>query len=85
MLLHYGFVEDAQQPGYRVDHLKRSLPTLILHGVQDEVIPVEASRQYGHDRPWVTVVELESDHNLANVMSHLWRSSRDFLGQFFER
>lgn len=77
--LHYGFIEDCQSPQYRMESLKRSLPTLILHGNQDEVIPLEASRNYAASRPWVKVVELASDHSLANVISVLWQETRQFL------
>ncbi len=69
--LHYQFLEDARQ--YRDQDLCRPLPTLILHGRGDEVIPIEASRDYGVNRPWVTLVELESDHALTNVQETIWQ------------
>ncbi|MDP5016243.1 MAG: alpha/beta fold hydrolase, partial [Dolichospermum sp.] len=37
--LHYNFVTDAHQ--YSEDLLQRPLPTLILHGKHDEVIPIQ--------------------------------------------
>ncbi|MEY2978219.1 MAG: YqiA/YcfP family alpha/beta fold hydrolase [Prochlorotrichaceae cyanobacterium] len=77
--LHYQFITDALQPQYRVETLKRSLPTLILHGRADEVIPLAASEEYGANRPWVRLMPLESDHSLANVISTLWQETRRFL------
>ncbi|MEA5571376.1 YqiA/YcfP family alpha/beta fold hydrolase [Calothrix sp. UHCC 0171] len=67
--LHYNFITDAAQ--YTEDKLKRPIPTLILHGIHDEVIPVSASRNFANQRPWVELVELESDHALGNVIDEI--------------
>ena len=69
--LHYQFVTDAKQ--YDESKLKKALPTLILHGKNDDVIPVVASRSYACQRPWVELIELESDHNLTNVLPKIWQ------------
>ncbi|MCT7982408.1 esterase [Laspinema sp. A4] len=76
--LSYQFITDAQ--GYVENQLQRQLPTLILHGVKDEVIPVEASRRFAASRPWVKMVELDSDHSLGNMMPEIWEAIRDFCG-----
>jgi uncharacterized protein len=70
--LDYQFVVDCAQ--YPSERLQRSLPTLILHGTHDEVIPIQASRDYAADRPWVELMELESDHALANVSDEIWQA-----------
>ncbi|WP_338442504.1 YqiA/YcfP family alpha/beta fold hydrolase [Synechococcus elongatus IITB4] len=75
--LHWGFVEDLQQ--WQDEHLKRSLPTLILHGTADEVIDFAASDRYSAQRPWVTLQPLTSDHALGNVSSQIWRACRQFV------
>lgn len=75
--LHYGFVEDAVR--YSEASLRRPVPTLILHGNHDEVIPVEASRRYARDRPWVTLSELDSDHALTDVSEPIWERIVSFL------
>ncbi|MBD2493357.1 YqiA/YcfP family alpha/beta fold hydrolase [Nostoc sp. FACHB-280] len=74
--LSYDFVTDAQQ--YQEDMLQRPLPTLILHGKQDEVIPITASRKFANSRPWVKLIELESDHALGNVTEEIWQAIRLF-------
>lgn len=74
--LHYGFVQDAMQ--YRDAALQREVPTLILHGLQDEVIPIEASRNYAATRPWVKLIELQSDHALGNVEAEIWQAICQF-------
>lgn len=76
--LHYRFVEDLQR--YASQDLQRPVPTLILHGRQDEVIPIQASRCYAHSRPWVRLIELESDHALGNVKSQLWQAISTWSG-----
>jgi predicted esterase YcpF (UPF0227 family) len=74
--LHYEFVEDARQ--YQEDQLLRPVPTLILHGRQDEVIPIVASRDYASVRPWVQLIELDSDHALIDVMPEIWKAIQAF-------
>ncbi len=74
--LSYNFVTDATQ--YQEKLLQRPIPTLILHGKKDEVIPIEASRDFGRSRPWVELVELDSDHVLGNVMEETWQAIRLF-------
>jgi uncharacterized protein len=76
LLLNYNFVLDASQ--YRETELSRPLPTLILHGIHDEVIPIHASRNFARHRPWVQLIELESDHALANVLPEIWDIIKNF-------
>lgn len=74
--LSYEFIRDA---GHYLDHqLQRPVPTLILHGIHDEVIPVQASRDFAGTRPWVQLVELDSDHGLGNVIPQLWQAICQF-------
>ncbi|MEH2330423.1 YqiA/YcfP family alpha/beta fold hydrolase [Nostoc sp.] len=74
--LSYDFVTDAAQ--YQEKLLQRPISTLILHGKKDEVIPIEASRDFACSRPWVELVELDSDHALGNVMEEIWQAIRLF-------
>ncbi len=74
--LHYDFVTDCQQ--YDDTSLHRQIPTLILHGRRDEVIPVQASRQFAVRRPWVNLIELDSDHGLADVLEAIWQEISTF-------
>ncbi|MBU7584607.1 MAG: alpha/beta hydrolase [Nostoc sp. TH1S01] len=74
--LSYNFVIDAKQ--YQEDILQRPVPTLILHGRQDEVIPITASRNFARSRPWVKLIELDSDHALGNVTTEIWQAIRLF-------
>lgn len=47
------------------------VPTLILHGVRDEVIPIDSSRRYAHEAPQVELIELPADHALSDHEARL--------------
>lgn len=67
--LHYDFLIDAQR--YLDKQLKKSIPTLILHGTYDEVIALEASQHYAQHRPWVNLQPLNTDHGMADAMPEI--------------
>jgi hypothetical protein len=68
--LSYQFVLDSQN--YADHALRRSIPTLILHGQRDEVIPLTASQEYAQSRSWAELIELDSDHGLGNALPEIW-------------
>jgi uncharacterized protein len=74
--LGYSFWTDVSQ--YNEAELDHSTPTLILHGVADEVIPVEVSRRYVAQRPWCQLVEMQSDHGLTDVLPEIWAATEKF-------
>ena len=76
--LAYEFIVDAQR--YDDTHLMIPVPTLILHGRQDEVIDVQASRDYTAHRPWVQLTEVDSDHSLSTAYKPIWEATQSFLG-----
>jgi uncharacterized protein len=74
--LHYNFVVDARR--YPLAQIDRVLPTLIIHGISDDVIPISASRDFAQDRCWVKLLEWESDHQLTNVSDRIWQEICNF-------
>lgn len=78
MPLSHDFLTDAHQ--YQEDLLQRPLPTLILHGKHDDVIPMETSQDFALHRPWVKLIELHSNHTLANMMPEMWHTIKLFVG-----
>lgn len=74
--LSYQFITDLGY--YQEGQLQRSLPTLILHGRYDEIISIDCSRDYAHQRPWVELIELESNHSLTDVLPEIWQAIQDF-------
>lgn len=76
MPISYGIVTDLAQ--YDETQLQRPIPTLILHGQHDDVIPITASHTFAASRPWTTLVELDSDHALSNVQPEIWQAIQTF-------
>jgi hypothetical protein len=74
--LHYQFVKDASN--YNLSQLTRQLPGLILHGVHDDVVPIEVSRSYAAKHPPVKLIELNSDHGLNDVKEIIWQEIKNF-------
>ncbi len=74
--LNYEFVTDMAQ--YPEEKLMRSVPTLILHGKHDTIVPIQASRSFSDNRPWVKLIELEDDHSLGNVLAEIWEAIQKF-------
>jgi len=76
----FGFAEDAATvdaagggwPDVRV-------PTLILHGVRDDVVDVELSRQVARGRRHVRLVELDDGHDLVASLPRLLSEADTFL------
>jgi uncharacterized protein len=69
--LHYNFIIDANR--YHLFTSSRLVPTLIVHGIHDAVIPICSSRDFADRHPWVELIELDSDHNLTNVSDRIWQ------------
>lgn len=74
--LSYRFLLDIQL--YDENQIRRSIPTLILHGLHDDVIPIQASIDYARSRSWVTLIPLDSDHALTNVSNEIWTAIQSF-------
>jgi pimeloyl-ACP methyl ester carboxylesterase len=66
--LSYGLLEDAAQ--YE-DFPDCRQPALIFHGAQDDVVPVELSRQFAASHPNAMLEVLQSGHELLNVLEHM--------------
>ncbi|MDE0647714.1 MAG: alpha/beta fold hydrolase [Synechococcus sp. SB0668_bin_13] len=59
--------------------LVRPLPTRIVHGRQDDVIDLAASRRFAASRPWVRLLAVDADHRLAGVSGVIWRQLEALL------
>lgn len=70
--LHWDFVVDARR---HPTHPVVPCPTQIVHGTQDETVPIESSRSYAARFDGVELLELEDDHRLM--------SSLDSVGSMF--
>ncbi|WP_428261595.1 YqiA/YcfP family alpha/beta fold hydrolase [Haliangium sp.] len=66
--LHWGFVEALRsEPGAP----EVPCPTLIIHGVHDDSVPIEHSRRYAADRAHVRLLEVDDDHSLAGSLERV--------------
>ena len=55
-------------------------PVRIVHGRQDEVIPISLSREYADSYPGkVELVEVEADHRLHGRLDDVWQEVGSFL------
>jgi len=72
----WGMVQDARAyPAYP----EVTVPTLVVHGRQDESVPVSCSQEFASGRPTVVLELLDSDHSLADSTDWIIRRSFRFL------
>ena len=74
--LGYSFVDDAL--GYEAEP-DFTQPALILHGTNDDVVPVDLSRDYASRHTNVILKEFASGHELTDVTGALWQETASFL------
>jgi uncharacterized protein len=77
--IDFGFVEDVE--AIDIGYPDVRVPTLILHGVDDAVVPIERSRTFAADKPWVRLVELPDGHELIASIPTLLAESETFLAE----
>lgn len=59
------------------------VPTLILHGLHDDVVPVEASRRFAAGKPHVRLVELDDGHELVASLPRILDELEAFAAPAF--
>jgi uncharacterized protein len=74
--LDYNFLTDARK--YPLAEITRDLPTLIIHGINDDVVPISASRDFATNHPWVELLEWDSDHQLTDRNEQIWQQISRF-------
>lgn len=75
--VEFGFVEDAAAIDVGFPDVR--VPTLILHGIHDDVVPIAHSRDFARDRANVRLVELDDGHELVASLPALLAESAAFL------
>jgi pimeloyl-ACP methyl ester carboxylesterase len=73
----YGFIEDVSAIDVGFPDVR--VPTLILHGVRDDVVPVAHSRRFAAGKRHVRVVELDDGHELTESLPRLLEEADGFL------
>ncbi len=74
--LSFQFLEDAARFEPFPDMYQQ---TLICHGDQDSVVPVEQSLAFHRNHPQSRLIRFASGHELTDVLEDIWEASRDFL------
>jgi hypothetical protein len=86
-LLHPAFDQevpiryDLQLDGLRyLEPVPPAAPTVIIHGRQDETVPIAHSRAYAADHPDdVRLIEVDADHDLNPHLALVWDTVTSFL------
>lgn len=78
MKLDVSFLDDALS--YKTDGLIVSVPTLVVHGEHDDVVPIEESRRFADENPGLVDLHvLNDDHFLMADLDGIWRLVRSHL------
>ena len=77
--IDFGFVEDVE--AIDVGYPDVRVPTLILHGTADNVVPIERSRTFAAGKSNVRLVELADGHELVASLPTLLAESEAFLAE----
>lgn len=71
--LGYQFMEDAM----RYEAIPQvNVPTTVLHGLGDEIVSPELSKQFADGRPNVRIEWLDTDHGMLDVTQKIWEIVR---------
>ncbi len=74
--VHYGLIEDALRFPSEPDFTQ---PAWIYHGIHDDVVPIKYSRDFVAAHANVRLTELDSDHELLNVLDRIVGQAIPFL------
>ena len=76
--LGYGLLEDG---GLYEDYPEVRQPCLIFHGVHDDVVPAQYSRDFASGRSNVRLELMDSGHDMLNVLDVMADGVEAFLGR----
>ncbi len=79
---HHGFGHDLtldwefMQTAEKMSWPKLNHPTVILHGTQDDIVPIENSRRIAHeDSNVVALMEIEDGHRMQEAKGHFAKAA----------
>jgi pimeloyl-ACP methyl ester carboxylesterase len=75
--IDFGFAEDAM--ALDVGYPDVRVPTLILHGTRDDVVPIEHARAFAADKRHVRLIELDDGHDLLASLPRMFAEADRFL------
>jgi pimeloyl-ACP methyl ester carboxylesterase len=74
--LGYQLMADALQYEDEPDFAQ---PGLLLHGLDDNVVPIKHSRRFAAGHPNVRLIEKRTDHQMTDIIDDLFAEMRNFL------
>jgi pimeloyl-ACP methyl ester carboxylesterase len=74
--VRYGLIENALQYSSAPDFTQ---PALIFHGLQDDVVPIQYSRDFAAIHSNARLIELESGHELLDILDCIVPEALAFL------
>ena len=78
--LNHSFLQDlSDNPPPKFSATKFPISTLIFHGKDDDVVPVQWSIDFALDNPNVSLNVLSGDHQLLSQKQMMWNSIQSFL------
>lgn len=76
----FGFIEELARLDQGFPDVR--VPVLIVHGVRDQVVPVDLSREFARGKRHVRLVEVDDGHELANSIPVVLEETARFLTSF---
>ena len=59
--------------------LEKSIPTKIVHGLHDDTVDIQESRNFVSSHPWCHLTELDSDHGLLSSIDWIIEDCINFF------
>ena len=82
----FGFIEDLAALDARAGVWPDvRVPTLVVHGIHDDVVGIESSRAWARERRWVRLVEVDDGHELVASLPRIRAEADAFLRPFLTR
>ncbi|MBS1993925.1 MAG: alpha/beta fold hydrolase [Cyanobacteria bacterium SZAS LIN-3] len=76
--LNYSFIEDLS--AHKTEGFKVKVPALVIHGINDDTVPIDHSREFAKMNPRLTtLIELDEGHELTSDLNRIWLDVERFL------
>lgn len=75
----FGFVEDVERLDVGFPDIR--VPTLVMHGLRDDVVPVDRARTFAAGKSHVRLIELDDGHELVASLPRLLAETEAFLAE----
>jgi len=77
VLLNTNLFRDAET--WQTLPLNKVIPTKIVHGLHDDTVDIQESRNFVASHPWCHLTEVDSDHGLLSTIDWIIEDSLNFL------